>query len=276
MPSVRAHRYDGPLRAVVLDWAGTTVDFGCVAPAAAFVRAFAEAGVPISVAEARGPMGLPKWEHIKAIVSDAAVAARWRDARGKAPDDDDVQVLYESFVPLQVESVAEHSELVPGTLEVVGAMRERGMGVATTTGYPRQVMDVVLREAGRQGFEPDVTVCAGETPSGRPGPFMALQALVDLSISPVEAVVKVGDTVVDIGEGLSGGMWTVGVTATGNEVGLSRAEYEALEEQDRRARCAVAGAVLSEAGAHYVIDSIADLVPVLEEIEGRLRSGEKP
>ncbi len=270
------HRYSGPLRAVVLDWAGTTVDFGCIAPAAAFVRVFTEAGVPITMAEARAPMGLPKWEHIKAIMGTPTVAERWEAVHGCRPQEGDTEAMYERFVPLQVQSVAEHSELVPGALEAVAAMRARGLSIATTTGYPRQVMDVVLREARLQGYEPDVTVCAGDTPSGRPGPFMALEALIRLSISPVESVVKIGDTVVDIEEGLSGGMWSVGVAATGNGVGLSAAEYFALEAGERREACDAAKATLLEAGAHYVVDTIADVPAVLDAIEERLGRCERP
>ena len=270
------HRYSGPLRAVVLDWAGTTVDFGCIAPAAAFVRAFTQAGVPITMAEARAPMGLPKWEHIKAIMGSPTVAGRWEAVHGCRPQEGDAEAMYERFVPLQVQSVAEHSELVPGALEAVAAMRARGLSIATTTGYPRQVMDVVVREAKAQGYEPDVTVCAGDTPSGRPGPFMALQALIRLSISPVESVVKIGDTVVDIAEGLSGGMWSVGVAATGNGVGMSAAEYFALGPHERREACAAATDVLLEAGAHYVVDTIADVPAVLDAIEERLGRCERP
>jgi phosphonoacetaldehyde hydrolase len=150
------------------------------------------------------------------------------------------------------------------------------MAIASTTGYPREVMDVVLRVAKEQGYEPDVTVCAGDTPAGRPGPFMALQALIKLSISPVEAVVKIGDTVVDIEEGLNGGMWSVGVAVTGNEVGLSAAEYAALPTDKQRRLAAVASEKLAAAGAHYVVDSLAEVIPVLDLIEVRLAAGEKP
>lgn len=137
-------------------------------------------------------------------------------------------------------------------------------------------MDVVARVAKEQGYEPDVTVCAGDTPSGRPGPFMALQALIKLSISPLEAVVKIGDTPVDIEEGLSGGMWAVGVAVTGNEVGLTAAEYAGLpaDEQLRLSRAATDE--LLAAGAHYVVDRVADVLPVVESIEARLATGEKP
>ena len=276
MPSQPDHRYTGPLKAVVLDWAGTTVDYGCMAPAVAFAEAFAEAGVPISTEEARAPMGLPKRDHIKAIMGNEAVAARWQTALGRRPDEGDIERLYERFVPLQVQAVGGHSELIPGALEAVAAMRAKGLAIATTTGYPREVMDVVVLEAKQQGYEPDVTVCAGDTPTGRPGPFMAFEALIRLSISPVEAVVKIGDTVADIEEGLNGGMWSVGVAVTGNEVGLPAAEYSELPADERRRLSAAATGVLREAGAHYVVDSIADIMPVLDSIEERLRAGERP
>lgn len=131
------HRYVGPLKAVVLDWAGTTVDFGCMAPVATFIRAFADAGVAITVAEARAPMGMPKWEHIQAIIRTEAVAARWEAAHGERPGDADVDRLYKRFLPLQVETVEQYSDLIPGVLETVAGLRARGLAIASTTGYPR-------------------------------------------------------------------------------------------------------------------------------------------
>jgi phosphonoacetaldehyde hydrolase len=105
---------------------------------------------------------------------------------------------------------------------------------------------------------------------------MALEALVRLSISPVEAVVKIGDTAVDIGEGLNGGMWAVGVAVTGNEVGLTAAEYAALPVDAQRRLSQVATDALYAAGAHYVVDRLSDIGPVLGAIEERLSAGEKP
>ena len=137
------------------------------------------------------------------------------------------------LLPLQVQTVAQHSDVIPGVVETVGVLRSRGIAIASTTGYPREVMDVVVRVAAEQGYGDRRNVCAGDTPAGRPGPFMALQALIRLSISPVEAVVKIGDTAVDIEEGLNGGMWSVGVAVTGNEVGLTAAEYAARPDEER-------------------------------------------
>ena len=276
MSLLYTRRYTGPLKAVVLDWAGTTVDHGCMAPAETFVAAFAAMGVAITVAEARAPMGMAKWHHIRAITRTARVAEAWTATHGAAPTDADVDALYARFLPLQIETVERHSAVVDGALDTVAALRARGLKIASTTGYPREVMAVVERVAAAQGYVPDVTVCAGDTPEGRPGPFMALKALIDLSISPVEAVVKIGDTVVDVEEGLNGGMWSIGVAATGNEVGLTAAELAALSAEARARAIAAASDKLARAGAHYVVERLADVPALLDAIEARLARGEKP
>lgn len=276
MPNLFTRRYTGPLRAVVLDWAGTTVDHGCFAPAAAFQNAFAGFEVPITVAQARAPMGMAKWHHIKAILTQPAVAQAWERRHGRAPLDEDVDALYNRFLPSQVDIVARHADVIAGVPEVIGAMRARGLRIGSTSGYPRQVMDVVVPAAAKAGYAPDVVVCAGETPSGRPGPSMALKCLIDLDVHPVEACVKFGDTVVDVEEGLNAGMWSVAVVDTGNEVGLTESDLAALTPERRAEIVDAAADKLARAGAHYVIRSLADALPILDEVEARLRRGEKP
>ena len=69
------------LKAVILDWAGTVVDHGSRAPMGAFVRAFAEFGVAVSIADARGPMGMAKRDHIAAMMALPHVAQAWHAAR---------------------------------------------------------------------------------------------------------------------------------------------------------------------------------------------------
>ncbi|RJF81936.1 phosphonoacetaldehyde hydrolase [Azospirillum cavernae] len=269
-------RYTGPLQAAILDWAGTTVDFGCLAPAGAFMEAFARSGVEITLEQARAPMGMAKWHHIQAITRMPAVADLWASVHGAAPTDEDVNHLYNTFLPLQVAVVEQHADVIPGAVEAVAALRARGLKIGSTTGYPRPVMDVVQRVAAEQGYSPDVVVCAGETPTGRPGPSMALRCVIELSISPVEACVKIGDTVVDVEEGLNAGMWSIGVTDTGNEIGLPQAEWEALPADRRDALRRTAADRLARAGAHYVVRSLADAVPLLDLIDARLARGEKP
>lgn len=276
MTFVYRRSYRGRLRAAVLDWAGTVVDHGCLAPPATFIEAFASYEVPVTVAQARAPMGMAKRAHIQAIAEMPEVAAAWAAQHGHPPDEAQLDALYQRFLPLQTAMVEKHSGLIPGALDAVAAMRARGLKIGSTTGYPRSVMEVVIRAAAAQGYVPDCVVCAEDTPKGRPGPFPALKALIDMAVFPVEAVVKIGDTVVDIEEGLNGGMWSVGVSSTGNEVGLSLTEWQALPQAERERLRDIAAAKLYAAGAHYVVESVAHALPVLDDIEARLSRGEKP
>ena len=184
------------LAAVVFDWAGTLVDFGSHAPMGAFVRLFQRHGVALSIAEARVPMGLPKWEHIQALGRLPRVALAWQQAHGgRAIVDTDVDALYEEFTPMNAAAVREHSALIPGVLEVVAALRERGMRIGSTTGYNRPIMDVMAPLAAAQGFVPDNLVCAGDLPANRPSPLGMYRCFTDLGVWPAQRVLKVDDTV---------------------------------------------------------------------------------
>ena len=264
------------LQAVILDWAGTVVDHGSRAPMGAFVRAFAEFGVPISIADARGPMGMAKWDHIRAVGQAPAVAASWRAKHGRDFNEADVDAIFRVFEPMNVAAVRDHADIIPGAIDAIGALRARGLKIAATTGYTRPIMDVVSPIAAAAGYTPDFTVCAGDLAAGRPSPLMMWYAMAKLGVYPASTVVKVDDTAPGIGEGIAAGTWTVGVTLTGNEAGLSADELAALPDAERAAHRARAGAVLKHAGAHMMIDSIADLPAAIDTIEARLAAGEKP
>jgi phosphonoacetaldehyde hydrolase len=266
----------GHLKAAIFDWAGTVIDFGSRAPMGAFVEAFRRFDVTISVPEARKPMGLPKRAHVAALMADPAIAARWTEAHGAAPGEPEIEALYEVFVPLNTEVVADFCTLIPGALEMADAVRARGMKLGSTTGYVRPIMDRVLPLAAAQGYAPDNLVCAGDLADGRPTPLMMYRCFADLGVYPPAAVVKIDDTEPGILEGLAAGTWTVGVSISGNCVGLSAEEWAATPAEEQAGLRARAEAQLLGVGAHFVIDSIADLMPVIDEIEARMDRGEKP
>lgn len=268
--------YRGPIQAVILDWAGTTMDHGVYSPVVVFIDVFKQWGVEISMAEARAPMGLFKLDHIRAITKTPAVAERWERIKGRPVTETDVQAMFIDFQPMQVAALERYGALIPGTREAVDEMRRRGYKIGSTTGFMRAAADVAAREAAKQGYVPDSTVCGDEVPAGRPEPWMVLRNLENLRVYPPAAAVKVGDTKIDIDEGLNAGCWTIGLSRTGNYVGLDLAETEALAPADRAARVAAADDLLRRQGAHYVVESIADVMPGLDDIEARLRRGERP
>src|SRR5712691_1449250 len=269
-------QYRGKIQAVLLDWAGTTMDYGCMAPAVVFVEVYKRQNVPITMEEARAPMGAHKRVHIQRISELDSVRRRWEAAHGRLPTDDDVSRMFADFVPLQLACLSDYSELIPGTLEAVAAMRARGINFVSTAGSTTEMMKINLEDARRQGYVPDSTVCASDVPAGRPYPYMCLQNVINLQVSPVDACVKVDDTVPGIEEGLNAGMWTIGLALSGNEVGLPLAEVQALAPDERERRRQRAYARMHQCGAHYVVDSIADLMPCLDAIEERLARGDRP
>lgn len=264
------------LEAVLFDWAGTTVDHGCMAPVASFIEVFRRRGVVVSVAEARVPMGTHKRTHIEMLTRLDSVAERWRAAHGREPTAADVDAMFAEFVPLQLACLEDNAEPIDGCLETVRALRQRGLKIGSTTGFTREMMDVLLPAAQKRGYCPDLTVTASDVPAGRPYPFMCLKNVIDLGLSSVEVCVKVDDTITGIQEGLNAGMWTVGVVMTGNEIGLSKKDLAALHPSVRASLAAEARVRMQRAGAHYVIDGVGDLMPCLDDIEARRARGDRP
>jgi phosphonoacetaldehyde hydrolase len=251
------------VKAVVFDWAGTMVDFGSFAPMKSFVAAFEAFGVSVTLEEARGPMGLPKRDHIRTMIHQPRIAHLWHQRHGAAPTDTDIDAILAHFEPVNAKVAAAHADLIPGALDMLAALDQRGIKVGSTTGYTRLIMQSVLPVAAAQGYAPLNCVCSDDLLIGRPGPLGMYQSMVDLGVFPVSAVVKVDDTAPGIAEGVAAGCPTVGIALSGNHVGLTVEELAAASEADIAEHRASATKMLKDAGADYVIDTVADLPKLL-------------
>ncbi len=229
-------RYRGKLQAVILDWAGTTVDYGSLSPIRAMQYVFRQRGIEVSDDEVRRDMGLLKKDHIRSLLRLARVREAWQQHSGRPPEESDVEQLYAEFQPIQLARLDRDSDVIPGVTEALERMRRRGLKIGSTTGYTRPMLEVLLKRAATQGYAPDCSLVPDDVGGGRPLPWMCYEIAVRLKVFPLESFVKVGDTIVDTEEGLNAGMWTVGVVRTGNMVGLTQAEFAALStaEQARR------------------------------------------
>jgi len=259
----------------VLDWAGTTVDFGSLAPARTLQKLFAGSGITLTESETRQHMGLPKKEHIRGILSMAQVGNAWLELRGRIPGNADVDELYSEFIPLQISCLAEYSGLIPGVVEAIQSFRQRGLKIGSTTGYTRAMLDLLVEKSAKDGYSPDCSLTPEEVGAGRPFPFMMYESAVRLQIYPLAAIAKIGDTSADIQEGLNAGAWSIGVAGTGNKIGLSLEEFLALSEAEKESRLTDARSELRDAGAHYVVDTLAEVHAVLDDIDTRLRAQER-
>jgi len=268
--------YTGPVQAVVLDWAGTAVDYGCMGPADVFVKVFSTFDVSVTAAEARQFMGLEKKEHIRSMCRLPAVVEHWEKKHGCPPGEDDVEKLYEKTEPMMVAAIVDHAEPITGLLPFVEAMRTRGIKIGSCTGYTAPMMAVLVQEAARMGYRPDCSVCSSDVPAGRPFPWMCYQNAIRLQTYPFASMIKIGDTVSDIGEGRNAGMWTVGLTQSGNELGLPEDQVAALPKKELNRRLAATETRFTDAGAHYVVKGIWDCLNVVDDITRRLENGEQP
>jgi len=253
--------------AVVFDWAGTMIDFGSFAPMGVFVEVFAEFDIEVSIAEARAPMGKPKWDHIKAMLEAPRVSKLWEKRYGTQPSDQDVDQIYSVFVPRNEEIVANYAELVPGALDMLQDLASRNLKIGSTTGYTRSIMERVLPVAEAQGYRPANLVCADDLPFGRPTALGMYKCCIDLAVDHTSKLIKVDDTVPGILEGVAAGCLTVGVTLSGNSVGLTHKDLSGMSPDERQQLSEKAGKELLEAGADFVIDTVADLPELLTKLE---------
>ena len=272
-------KYAGPLKACILDWSGTTADKYVIAPAVVFKDVFHKHGVPITMAEARLPMGLRKDLHIAEILRIPEVADRWELKYGARPNDADVERLFKDFVPMQLECLPTYSTLIYGTKQAVYKLRHKhNLKIGMTTGFTREMADVLLKETRSQGYVPDCDVAGDDVIHGaRPEPFMVYKNLDILGVSPIQSVVKVDDTIGGVGEGLAAGCWTIGLSRFSNYMDVDSLEHERrLSMEELETRNKKSREMLQKAGAHYVVDTIADVPAVVEHINIQLRLGIMP
>jgi len=264
------------LQAVVLDWAGTAVDYGCLGPVRVIMAAFQRFGISIRASDVRQFMGLMKKEHIRRICELPAVSARWKEKYGWKPGTMDIENIYLETTNLMFTWLPDHAKPIPGLLEFVQEARIKGIKIGSSTGYTRAMMDVLIPEAMKQGYTPDVVVCSSDVPAGRPYPWMCYLNAIQLNVYPMATMVKIGDSISDIHEGRNAGMWTIGLTQSGNELGVSESEIDALPAETLSQRLQEIEMRMLDAGAHYTAEGIWACMPILEEIEKRIQSGETP
>ncbi|WP_338472538.1 phosphonoacetaldehyde hydrolase [Niallia sp. XMNu-256] len=265
---------------VIFDWAGTTVDFGCFAPVKVFIDIFKQAGIEVTMAEAREPMGMLKIDHIRAMLSMPRISALWEEIYKRPFNEQDVEKLYAEFEPALMSSLSEYTEPIPEVVETVQILREQGLKIGSTTGYTQTMMDVVVPNALEKGYHPDFYITPDGTNSlGRPYPYMIYRNMEALQLSASWKVVKVGDTVSDIKEAVNAGVWAVGVVIGSSEMGLSQDDFHALTKEEQEKVIARTEESFIQNGADFTIKSMSELPALIGKINflisnGKVKHGE--
>ncbi len=262
------------IKLAVFDWAGTTVDYGSSAPAVVFERTFAAKSIRFTRPEINAFMGMEKKGHIRSLLATESGSSQFRRVFGRDWTENDVEDFYQAFEANLFDVVAEYSAPISGTVEAVRALRDMGIKIGSTTGYTSQMMERVLPAAEKGGYVPDCVVTPDIAGAARPTPFMLFECMKRLNVYPPRLVVKVGDTVIDMEEGVNAGAWSIGIITGSNLLGLTEDEYDAMPAQELAARKKAVEEKYYAAGADLVIDSIAQLPEAIREINRRLAEEE--
>ncbi len=259
--------YGEKIKAVVFDWAGTTIDYGCFAPLNVFIEIFKRRGIDVTMEEARKPMGKLKIDHIREMCEMDRIKNLWSDKFGKVPTEDDVNELYAEFELMLFETLEDYTTPIPHVVETIEKLRKNGLKIGSTTGYTREMMNIVEPNAAKKGYSPDFLVTPSEVSQGRPYPWMCYKNAEALGVSPMSSMVKVGDTISDVKEGVNAGMWSVAVIKGSSELGLTQEEVENMDKEELKAKVSIVSKKFKEAGAHFVIETMAELEDILIKIE---------
>lgn len=256
------------IEAVIFDWAGTTVDYGCFAPVQAFIEAFKKFGIEPTVAEVREPMGMLKWDHIHTMMQMPRITEEWKCVHGRMWDTKDVDAIYERSEKAIFKILHNFSTPKPFVLEAIEQLRAKGIKIGSTTGYTDEMMSYVVPAAKEQGYDPDAWFSPNSVNNmGRPYPYMVYKNMEALKVSSVDAVVKVGDTVADIKEGKSAGIISIGIVEGSSIMGLSEEEYEQLSDVEKEDNIRRVRKVYEGCGADYIIMNMSELPALIESME---------
>lgn len=258
------------IQGVIFDWAGTTMDYGCFSPVEAFISTFKSIGIDLTFEEAREPMGMLKIDHTRALLEMASVRKRFLKIFNRYPSEEDVKTLYAKFEPTLFETLNSYVELNPYVKDVVDELKENGIKIGSTTGYTKEMMNLIIPVAKEKGYDPECCIASDELGYGRPYPYMVYENARKLNIYPQKALVKVGDTVVDMKEGVNAGCWTVGLILGSSELGLTYEEVQRMNKEELKIRMDKVEKKLFEAGADYVIEDMRELPKVIEDINSKL------
>ena len=254
------------IKAIILDWAGTTVDFGSITPIVAFkevLEEYTKQSVPKAVIQKY--MGLKKIDHVKKVLADINIPYTETDL---------VNIMEK--IDEKIRQVAvDKTVLIDGTLEFQEYLKSKSIKLGSNTGYTRNMMNVIEAIAEKQGYKPDCTLASDEASAGRPYPWSCFNIAEKLNVFPMSSCVKMGDNIVDIEEGLNANMWSVGIVESSNLIGIS--EEELNKHPDKEELINSAKDKLLKAGAHLVIRTIKQAPEAVDLIEAYIaKNGSNP
>lgn len=255
------------IKGIIMDWAGTTIDFGCFAPVNVFVDIFKDEGIKVTIEEAREPMGMLKRDHIKAMAEMPRIKKEWKNQFGKVPTEEDIDRLYAQFEKMLMKNLKSFTDPLPNVVTTIQNLQDDGYLIGSTTGYTKAMMEIVIPEAAQKDYKPNSIVTAEQVSGyGRPYPYMIFENMKHLKLTSVKEVVKVGDTIADIREANNAGVIAVGIVKGSSIVGLNEQQWDALTNNEREVYIEKATNIFKQNNADYILEDITQLPQLLKRL----------
>jgi phosphonatase-like hydrolase len=202
---------------VIFDMAGTTVEDRGQVPAA-FAETLAANGITFTSDEIPRVRGASKRQAIRNLL---------------APEDaGEAERIYKEFsAHLSNAYVRDGVRAMPEADRVIRDLRAKGIKVALTTGFDRDIVNLLLSALGWSDTV-DAVVCDDDVSNGRPAPDMIQLAMKLAGVDDPALVANVGDTTMDLESAARAGVrWNIGVLSGAHQRGaLERAPHTHLVE----------------------------------------------
>lgn len=249
------------IKVVNIDTGGVRGDNCCRQPVQAFESAVESLGLNKEDVQdlIYDKMGMSKKPHLRAILFSDKGTDLFAQVNHRYPVEEDIESAYEVFLNVQRSLLLEEYPMIPGCDQAERTMKEMGITLIGTTGYDKELRDLTNLWLAQQGSKLDASVTPQDTAGGRPAPwqvFAVMRRAHELRgeyIKPWE-VVTVDDTAAGIEAGRNAGTWCVGIGGTSILQNKYPGNFEAVSQ------------VLLEAGAHLVVNSIADVPDAIDAI----------
>jgi phosphonatase-like hydrolase len=207
----------GPIQLVVFDLAGTTIDDqGIVLEC--FVETVRAYDLPGTPEELNDLMGLNKREVFGMLAG--------RKFFPRSPESEQLaDMALANFVERMSASYEHHLAPIPGAEATFAFLRDRGIKIATDTGFDATIGGLIMERLEWPGRLIDMAITSSEVPRGRPAPYMIFQIMEHLEILDVHQVMKVGDSPADLEEGFNAGCGEVVGVLSGAHTAATLGSY---------------------------------------------------